>query len=273
MKIFVISLKRSQDRRQTIKKNMAQYGIDFDYIDALDGRAMTPEDRAQLVHPKLMQNLSGMLTNAEVCCAASHAMAYQTIVENNIEHAIIMEDDAVIPDKTFKDILDNKSIEKTGVDMMLLFHDYTYVYPWQKPAPFVDGLHLYKPVCPPTGAVAYYLSLAGAKKLYNATRKIKNFADFPYPIHTMNTVAVYPCFIHHVGYDAMGTLTNMSPDDMEKREQQSTINEGRNRFENLTNWKNVWFRIPRILVRYFYIPGIWHGCRKILAPLFLKRIR
>ena len=42
MKVFVISLKRSPDRRRYIEKQLDDLNIKFEFFDAVDGRAEPP---------------------------------------------------------------------------------------------------------------------------------------------------------------------------------------------------------------------------------------
>ncbi len=42
MKVYVISLVRSKYRRQRITEQMASYGIEFEFFDAVDGKLENP---------------------------------------------------------------------------------------------------------------------------------------------------------------------------------------------------------------------------------------
>lgn len=268
VKIFVISLKRCTDRRRDISQQLGQYGIEFEFIDAIDGAKLTTAQRNAMVHKKLTYDLPGQLSTGEICCAASHALAYEKIVTEQIPHAIIIEDDAIIPDDRFKSVLDAKILEKTTADMVMLFHDYTYVLPWHKAKPFFEHYSLYKPIIIPNSTVCYYLTLAGAKKLYNATRLISNVADWPQTNQTLDISAIYPCFIHHPGYDDYGAV--VAP---KEKIQLSLIEQKRGNNSTPTTWKNILNRIPVLLIRIFYIAGLGFGMKKIFSRIFLKRLR
>lgn len=44
---YVISLKRTRDRRQSIERQLRQLGLPYAVIDAVDGKALTVAERAQ----------------------------------------------------------------------------------------------------------------------------------------------------------------------------------------------------------------------------------
>ena len=100
MKIYIISLKRSYERRQKIMEHMASHGVEFNFFDAVDG---------QLGHPlfsdydykKCLWFTSGkMPTKGEMGCYASHYMLWVKCLEKN-EPFIILEDECIILE-TFK---------------------------------------------------------------------------------------------------------------------------------------------------------------------------
>lgn len=105
LKIFVINLARSLDRREHVAQMMAQFGLDFEFFNATDGRQLTAEQlkRCQL-QPQIVLPLrfgrktifENQLTPAEVGCAFSHLRLYQHIIDLGLEEAVILEDDIVL---------------------------------------------------------------------------------------------------------------------------------------------------------------------------------
>lgn len=107
-KIFVISLKRALNRRKAISDSLSKLNLDFELIDAVDGRALS-EDELQIVSKQTSFDLNLALgrklhidfeiTKSEIGCALSHLKIYKKIVDDNIDYALILEDDCIVQDK------------------------------------------------------------------------------------------------------------------------------------------------------------------------------
>ncbi|MGY5451298.1 glycosyltransferase family 25 protein [Agarivorans sp. MS3-6] len=97
MKILVISLERSAQRRERITQEFSKLGLEFEFFDAVDGaKGYHPlfdkydEKRAK------WQGGSG-LNAGELGCFASHFLIWQRCIELN-EPVLVFEDDVLIPD-------------------------------------------------------------------------------------------------------------------------------------------------------------------------------
>lgn len=91
MKIFIISLKRSVDRRERIKKQLDGMGIEFEFIDAVDALIpnFTYSDRR---NDKLTKKRFGYtLLDSEIACFSSHHLAWEMCVTLN-QPILILED-------------------------------------------------------------------------------------------------------------------------------------------------------------------------------------
>ncbi|EEY46418.1 glycosyltransferase family 25 protein [Vibrio mimicus] len=97
MKIYVISLKNSLDRRASIEQQMADYGLGFEFFDAIDGRVDPPHPLfANYDYAKRLWLTSGkMPMRGELGCYASHYLMWQKCAELS-EPIVILEDDAKI---------------------------------------------------------------------------------------------------------------------------------------------------------------------------------
>lgn len=94
-KIHVISLLRSQDRRDNVSRHMAERQLDFTFFDAVDGRIGKPALANDYDYKKRLWLTSGkMPSSGEVGCYASHyslwlkciALGYPIVVcEDDIE--------------------------------------------------------------------------------------------------------------------------------------------------------------------------------------------
>ena len=91
--VLVISLARSVERRAMVVQQMAHLGIDFEFVDATDGKALSSAELAK-VDLELAKEVCGHeLSFGEIGCAMSHIRVYERIVAEGIERCVVLEDD------------------------------------------------------------------------------------------------------------------------------------------------------------------------------------
>lgn len=91
MKVFVVSLKRSVDRRERIQKHLNELDISFEFFDAIDGsiEGFQYSDHAR---PDITKKRKGYaLKTSEIACFASHYALWKKSIELN-ESIVIIED-------------------------------------------------------------------------------------------------------------------------------------------------------------------------------------
>lgn len=92
MKVFVISLATSLDRRERVAKKLGERNIDFAFLDACDGRlGLHPylkqyDEKSFIIHRRRKAALG------ELGCYVSHLLAWEKCVELN-QPIVVMEDD------------------------------------------------------------------------------------------------------------------------------------------------------------------------------------
>lgn len=111
VKTFVINLPSSVERRELVKSILSKENfIDYEIIDAVDGRKMTDEEKNNSFDIKYAEKFYGReVKSGEIGCTLSHQKCYKTITERNLSYALILEDDFDITEP-ISDIL--KDIEK-----------------------------------------------------------------------------------------------------------------------------------------------------------------
>jgi glycosyl transferase family 25 len=94
IQILVISLTDAHVRRQHAAIEMKKTGLDWSFIDAVDGRTLDLST-AKYNSKKVCRLLGFELTPREIGCYLSHVKAWQACVEKT-ENTLIFEDDFVI---------------------------------------------------------------------------------------------------------------------------------------------------------------------------------
>ena len=88
--VYIISLARAADRRTAISRHLESLGIEFVMTDAVDGHAIPPHERQQLVAPPLEYH-PGVLG-----CYLSHTNVYRRMMTTDAPVSLILEDDALL---------------------------------------------------------------------------------------------------------------------------------------------------------------------------------
>ncbi|HSV03286.1 MAG TPA: glycosyltransferase family 25 protein [Phenylobacterium sp.] len=98
--IFLINLKASPDRRRAALQQLARQGLAPRLIEAVDGRALPPEEIARLVDAEgRLRRAPKPLSPAEVGCYLSHRAVLERIVAEAIPQALVLEDDLTAGDE------------------------------------------------------------------------------------------------------------------------------------------------------------------------------
>jgi glycosyl transferase family 25 len=94
--ILIINLPSSTDRRRAMVEQLARLRMEAVFIEAVDGRAMDPEQRAAHCAESFTA-FHSPLTAAEVGCYLSHLKALQYIADHGWPWTVVLEDDVALP--------------------------------------------------------------------------------------------------------------------------------------------------------------------------------
>jgi glycosyl transferase family 25 len=96
--IFIISLKHSAERRALMTARLNELKLPHAFFDAVDGAALDPDTSPDYDGLRRRLFFGRDLTRGEIGCTLSHRAVLQKIVDENIPHALILEDDARMKD-------------------------------------------------------------------------------------------------------------------------------------------------------------------------------
>ena len=96
MKIYVINLERSVDRKKSITEMARVLGLDLTFVNAVDGRNV--DDLTELGYDRNSnrRHYGRLLTAGEVGCYASHLKVAEKFILSGEDICIVLEDDAYI---------------------------------------------------------------------------------------------------------------------------------------------------------------------------------
>ncbi|ELR67905.1 Beta-1,4-galactosyltransferase [Photobacterium marinum] len=161
MKIFVVNLPSSVDRRECVEKSLSQLGVSFEIFEAVNGREGLGKDLEH--YPNDNHRIwfrSRPLSPGERGCYASHFLLWRKCVELN-EPIVVLEDD-ILPTTFFLDTLQKlPSLHSKGYEYIKLEPNANTHTPLESG----DGFQLFFLHDNCTATRGYSLSPSGAKKL------------------------------------------------------------------------------------------------------------
>lgn len=92
VKTFLINLDKRPDRLEHVAGRLEQLGLGFQRISAIDG-SLLPQDYSMVNEDKFVVETGRLITSGEIGCAESHRLIWKSMIEDNISHALILEDD------------------------------------------------------------------------------------------------------------------------------------------------------------------------------------
>lgn len=121
--IFVINLPTDVVRRGAIEKRLQTLGAQFEIVDGIYGDDTRMVERYN--ETRAIREHGKPLRFGEKGCALAHALIYERMITEKIPHALILEDDILVPD-TFLDTVETEVLKENKHWDWLSF-DYRYV--------------------------------------------------------------------------------------------------------------------------------------------------
>ncbi|WP_439328203.1 glycosyltransferase family 25 protein [Lonepinella sp. BR2357] len=214
--IFVISLKHSP-RREVITQRFNALNIPFQFVDAVYGKDLNEEQLAQVdyeFYPKKYR-AKKPLTIGEIGCAMSHIKFYEYMVKQQIEQAIIFEDDIIIHHDFKRIISDVLKKVPARREIIFLDHNKTRYWPCKRKIFRTYKLVRYRTPFKTSRRVitmtdAYLITLNGARKLLDKAYPIRMPSDYLTGLLQLNKLNAYgvepPCIFREVAESEIDQL-------------------------------------------------------------------
>ncbi|MGV3722833.1 MAG: glycosyltransferase family 25 protein [Actinomycetota bacterium] len=95
MEIFVVNLVRSLERRSSICRQLDALGLGYRLFEATDGGELSQEELSTLCETEARAKYA--FTPGQIGCAHTYRRIYQTMDDEQIDVALILEDDVELP--------------------------------------------------------------------------------------------------------------------------------------------------------------------------------
>lgn len=120
--IFIINLIRDSKKKRHMQRLCQKFNLQAEFIDAVDGRQLNDKFVSEIYSSEMAINEVGRdLSRGEIGCALSHKIIYQKMIDDNIETALILEDDIDF-DEILINLLDKKEKLTANWELILLGH-------------------------------------------------------------------------------------------------------------------------------------------------------
>jgi len=113
MKVFVISLQESTERRERIEKLLSAQKVSFSFFNAVNVKKVNLEQYPYYNRAKTVEKKGYQLTNAEIGCYLSHYEMWQQCIELK-EPILVLEDNVEI----CTDLADFLEFAKNNIDTL-----------------------------------------------------------------------------------------------------------------------------------------------------------
>ena len=221
--IFVINLKRSPNRKANISGQLDALGLDYQFIEAVDGAQFTPYEIVEKYGEQVFYTNTynhQRMTLGSLGCLFSHIKFYELMIENNISIACVLEDDAELSPR-LPEVLNAPVLQQVPWGTLLLGHYSMYGKSFNKGSETVywkkkvcNGHYIARVAEFPFTTIGYLIKLSTAKKLLDLAYPIRMPADWV----TGNTelvgdilrVITPPCIVSNKEYREKSTVRHDS---------------------------------------------------------------
>lgn len=95
LKVVLINLPRSQDRREAMQQRLAELGLTYSLFAAVDGRAEQARLFRQVDVPAFQRHVGRDVLPGEIGCYLSHITVWQQFLDSGEAVLLVLEDDVV----------------------------------------------------------------------------------------------------------------------------------------------------------------------------------
>ena len=190
---YIINLRKDVKKREHMDRLCKKYNLNYHFIDAVYGKELSDNEIDEVYNLKdSIKHCRRALTKGEIGCALSHLKIYRYMVENNIQQAIIFEDDIEIKDG-FDDVVGSLEILPKDWELVLLGYLPNFKIYKKSQKKINNDFSIVRFANVVFGLHAYLINLKGAKRLLNQLTTIAEPIDhYTGDSKYINLYGVYP---------------------------------------------------------------------------------
>jgi len=169
--VLVITLESATERQETIAGRLKQLGMDYHFVPGVDGRLLDLEKHPNYAPARRRAFYGRDLSQGEFGCILAHRETYRHMLDQGIEQALVLEDDALLTDDLPRVI--EALLQFSSEWDLVRFLGREKNYRSTKILMELPGCNtsLGRQTGIPGGAYGYLLNLRAAEKLFTMTRR------------------------------------------------------------------------------------------------------
>ena len=144
--IFYINLDTRVDRQDNIIQQMSNLNLVAQRVSASVGKDLSVEEKSFIDYDKFLCLMKRTITDGEIGCALSHHRIWNYVLENDIDYALVMEDDVIFDKRLVEVISDCQNYQY--FDFINFSTTTPYSYNSQVARNFIDKGMYTRPKCP-----------------------------------------------------------------------------------------------------------------------------
>lgn len=197
--IFIVNLKRDKEKKEHMEELCVKHSLKCEFIEAVYGRDLQANEVDKVYNSKAsIKEINRELTRGELGCALSHLSIYKKMIDNEIENAIVFEDDIYLDDD-FSIVVDSIQSFPENWELILLGYysnvttESETVSSYRYKKQITKRHQTVRLVQQAYGTHGYIINLKGAKKLINQMKTINKPIDhYTGDDSSLNVYAVRP---------------------------------------------------------------------------------
>lgn len=168
MKTYVISLEKNSDRLSAMSAQLSRLNVKYEVFRAVYGKDLSANERSKSYNAFRAYCIrGGSLSDGQLGCALSHLGVYRKMLQEEVDAAIILEDDVVLSDEFVDAARRVESFVRADRPQVVLFSAWN--------APVLDaGI---KAVDRATCADGYCITALAAKRILDKNYPVISVAD------------------------------------------------------------------------------------------------
>jgi glycosyl transferase, family 25 len=230
--IFIVNLNKDVEKKEHMQHLCKKNSLDCHFIDAVYGRDLSDDYIEQIYDKdKGVKEIGRELTKGELGCALSHLSIYHKMLDNNIQRAIVLEDDIYLVEDCTK-VINSLDRLPNNWELILLGYYSNVQTELATPSSFryrtsiSDKYECVRLVRLAFGTHGYLINLNGAKKLSSQLTTIIKPIDYYTGTDTdINMYAIRPRIVRlHPQYKENSIIETERKAQKKKLELHSTKN-------------------------------------------------
>lgn len=190
-----------EPRNRNLVRTIESQGFKVELVQGVDARQLGRDGLEGFVDTAFLEAIREGLSDGEIACSVGHRNIYQKILSQNLELALVLEDDALPSDRiieVFTELHKMKLEKPSVVSLFFPKRNSPLSIPTKLKLAETDVQRL---ITPPRHTVAYIINRKACEILL-LTPKVVGRADWPITANLIDFYGVEPQPVHHSAADS-----------------------------------------------------------------------